>query len=212
MLDKIALRTPKEIIAKALYAKLLGLQRKDEEADLGVETNSEDFAQLLHRFLFQHKRPPGINKVDDFDDLRKDFAVALRHRKDKYDLCLEVSKQALEKGLPYVSFGVSHAARMLKSSCKEVVVEVNRSKSLRFEPHPDDPDLYWAEYGIYHDTADLILKYFEKRYPMRTLVIYGRREVHWLKKGQVFSKDMRTFSLADIDSKHKEPHYYRATS
>ncbi len=212
MIEKTALRTPKEIIVKALYAKLLGLQRNDEEADLRVETNSEDLTGLLGRFLFQHKKPPGINKVDDFKELRREFAIALRHRKDQNDLCLEVAKQALDKGLPYVSFGVSPAARMLKSVVKEVLVEVNRAKSLRFNVHPDDYDIYWAEYDIFHDTSDVVLQYFEKRYPMRTLLMYSRRDVYWLKKGQMFSKDMRTFSLADIDSKHEEPKYYRATS
>lgn len=160
--------------------------------------------------MFYCPQPPGLRSVDDFKDLRKEFAVALRHRKDYTDLCLEVTKQALEKGIPYAVYGVSPAARLLKTICKEVVVEVNRAKSLRFHPHPEDYSIYWAEYNIVHNTADIIFKYFAKRYPMYTLIIYSRREAYWFKDNQVFCQELREFSLVSVDPKHEQPSYYRA--
>lgn len=211
MLQEIAARTPKAIITKALYSKLLGLKRSDSEADLGVDLASEDLNQLFIRFTFYHKQPPGLNRLDDFKLLRQEFSIALRHRQDQYELCLEVAKQALEKGIPYVTFGVSPEARALKNVCKEVIVEVNRAKSLRFSPHPQSHSIYWAEFDIQHDTADLILKYFAKRYPMRILVIYSRRVAYWWKKGEAFSQDLDSFTLASIDEKFaEEPAFRRA--
>lgn len=210
MLQEITPSLPKDIIAKAIYSKLLGLQRNDSETDIDTDLSTKELSQLLARFILYYGQPPGLNSTDDFKVLRKEFAVALRHKEDQSELCLEVAKQSLEKGIPYVTYGVSPAARFLKNICKEVVVEVNQAKSLRFCPHPDQPSIYWADYNIRHNTADLILKYFSKRYPMRILVIYSRRDVFWLKDGQVFGQDIATFSLASIDPKFEEHTYYRA--
>lgn len=209
MLQETAVRTPKAIITKALYSKLLGFQRNDSEADLGVDLASEDLNQLFIRFTFHYKQPPGLSRLEDFKLLRQEFAIALRHQQDQYDLCFEVAKQSLEKGIPYVTFGVSPEARLLKEVCKEVIVEVNRAKGLRFSPHHRSHSIYWAEYDIVHDTADLILKYFAKRYPMRTLIIYSRRLAYWWKNGEVFSQDLDSFTLASIDEKFAEEPTYR---
>lgn len=209
MLQEIAVRTPKAIITQALYSKLLGLQRNDAEADLGVDLASEDLHHLFARFTFNFKQPPGLNHLEDFKLLRQEFAIALRHRQDQYELCFEVAKQSLEKGIPYVTFGVSPAARLLKEVCKEVIVEVNRAKSLRFSAHPQSHSIYWTEYDITHDTADLILRYFSKRYPMRILLIYSRRMAYWWKNSEAFSEEINKFSLANIDKKFAEEPVYR---
>lgn len=210
MLHEITPRSPKEIIIKALYSRLLGLQRNDDQADLELDSSTEDLPHLLSRFIFHFGQPPGLTSVEDFKDLRNDFSVALRHKDDQYDLCLEVAKQALDKGIPYATYAVSPAARMLKNVCKEVIVEVNRAKGLRFNPHPEQRAIYWAEYTICHNTADIVLKYFSRRYPMRILAIYSRREVYWLKSGQYFCQDIGEFSLASIDPKFQQPSYLRA--
>jgi len=209
MLQEITARTPKAIITKALYSKLLGLKRNDSEADLGADYLSEDLNHLLNRFILYYGQPAGLSRVEDFKLLRQEFAIALRHRTDQYELCAEVARQALEKGIPYVTFGVSPAARALKQACKEVVVEVNRAKSLSFKSHPQSHSLYWADFDILHDTADLILKYFAKRYPLRILAIYSRRQVHWLKNEQVYSEDVRDFKLSDIDPNLEERSYWQ---
>lgn len=208
MQQDISAKTPKAIITKALYSKLLGFERTDNEADIGVNLATEDLSHLLSRLIFKNGRPPGIRNINDFKILRQEFSIALRHREDQYDLCLEVAKQSLERGMPYVTFGVSAEARALKELCKEVVVEVNRAKSLRFSPHPDARSVYWAEYKIMHKTADLILKYFARRYPMRYLIIYSRRTVYWLKDNHMHSLDSSAFSLANIDKRFKESSAY----
>lgn len=210
MLKEIALRTPKAIIAEAIYSKLLGLQRSDDESDLATDSSSENLNQLLIRFVYHYGQPPGISRAEDFKALRREFAIALRHKTDHYNLCMEVAKQALEKGLPYVMYGVSPAARMLKTATKEVIVEVTRAKSLRFASHPDEKSIYWADFNVRHNTADLILNYFAKRFPMRILLIYSRREVFWLKDGQVYSQDIGTFSITSIDPKFQERPLYKA--
>ncbi len=208
MQQDIVVRTPKAIVTKALYSKLLGFERTDNEADLCVDLDTEDLDHLLTRYIFRYGPPPGIRSARDFKLLRQEFSIALRHKEDQYDLCLEVARQSLEKGLPYVTFAVSSEARELKEFCKEVIVEVNRAKGLRFSPHSDARSIYWAEYNIYHETADLILKYFAKRYPMRCLVIYGKRSVYWYKDKQTYSQDNSLFSLSSNDKKYEEKAYY----
>ena len=200
-MDRNGQKTPKNIVKEALYSKLLGIEPFDLEGDNPVP---HDLGELFERYTLHFGHPAGIRSLKDFKKLRQEFAIALRHHEDLYNLCLNVAKQALDKGLPYVMFGVSSDARILKNCCKEVVLEVNRAKSLRFAPHPENHQIIYADYHINHYTADLILKYFNRRFPTKIILLTSRKYGFWIRNNEVSMKNLNEFSISDLDQTSQE--------
>ncbi|RJQ32146.1 MAG: hypothetical protein C4562_03705 [Actinobacteria bacterium] len=192
-------KPPKTILKEAIYTKLFSLPTSQKAFNLETDNldifNLED---LFSRYVVNFGYPAGFHKISDSKLLRQEMAVAMRNKDCSYDLCAKVAMQALEKGLPYVMFGVSAESRLLKSLSKDVVVEVNRAKSLNFRPVREHTGIVMAQYCLVHETADLILKYFSKRFPTHIVCLKGLRTVYWYMHETVHFKDGLEFSYLDI--------------
>lgn len=111
---------------------------------------------------------------------------ALRHSSPaRYRLCEAGVADALQYGLEYFLSNVSPSCRRLADMAREVSHEVQRMLGyIRFTA-PDERTLV-ARPKLFHDTADLILKRFQARYPHYRLVFILGDGGLAIEKGRLF--------------------------
>lgn len=117
--------------------------------------------------------------------------------RDRYSLALQVLDQALAKGPDYVLAKVSPEAKALLVRARRVSMELHRAYGLiRFAPVGTGTMLGKAK--LEHDTGDLILTYFARRYRRHRIVLLANGRAHIWDKGKI------TVTSADVFS-HDEP-------
>lgn len=143
---------------------LFSARQTDDDADnydLGIV--SEIFTATFGAKLDWLEQSQGIR-------LKQIIQLNLRHCPANYALILKVITEALQHGPQYCLQCVSASARKFANQASDVQHEVHRMLGfIRFTPM--DETTLVAKPKLFHHTADLILRSFEKRYPLYKLVL-----------------------------------------
>ena len=144
----------------------------------------KDFSQELDEL-----KPAG-----DAEALRlfkKDLFFALLNRNpSKYRIIDQVIKQAGEKGLSYVLCKVSDEAKRFFRLAREVGAERYRATAfIRLQPL-DQQRVLFGEFEIKHQTGELIMLHFMKRFPQYNIIIVFGNEVYIGRNKEIFRKKL----------------------
>ena len=125
---------------------------------------------------------------------RREVAYALLHRDPaKYVVIDKAIAQANEKGISYVLCKVSNEAKKFMQFARAVGAEKYRATAfMRLQPI-DQHNVLYGEFELEHQTADLIMLHFMKRFPKYNIMIVfqsclpaGRDEVFIGRNKEIF--------------------------
>lgn len=120
------------------------------------------------------------------------YAVRYNAR-DRYGLVLQVLDQALKKGADYVLGRISPEAGTLLTRARRVCMELHRVYGfIRFHPSGNNTVVGRAE--LEHNTADLVLSYFARRYRENRIILLVNGQAHIWDKGRVTVTDATLFA------------------
>ena len=145
----------------------------------------------LQLFNLEEKKEYPLDISSDDPDaveiFRREVSLALLHRDPaKYALIDKAIEQAREKGLSYVLCKVSTEARKFMKLARAVGVEKYRATAfIRLQPIDQHRVLY-GEFQIEHQTADLIMLHFMKRFPKFNIMIVFNDEVFIGRNKEIF--------------------------
>lgn len=169
----------KSIINAAMLAKIHGditvAKTQQEDGGLfmhqsGLDADIHDFKKVAADYttafgpdLNWLEKNPGVQ-------LKQLIQLNLRHQPPDFPLILTVITEALQYGPQYCLQCLSPAARKFANRARAVQHEVHRMLGfIRFTPMNEKTLI--AEPKLYHNTADLILRRFQGRYPDYKLVL-----------------------------------------
>jgi len=114
-----------------------------------------------------------------FQLFRKELFFALLNKStQKYRIIDQAIQQAKEKGLSYVLCKVSDAARRFHRLAREVGAERYRATAfIRLQPI-DQQKVLFGEFEIKHQTGEMIMLHFMKRFPRFNIMIVFGEEVY----------------------------------
>ena len=120
---------------------------------------------------------------------RKMIALALLHSDpDKYRVIDKALEQVKEKGLSYVICKVSPEAGKFMKLVRAVSAEKYRATAfMRLQPIDKQKVLY-GEFEIQHQTAELIMLHFMKRFPRYNIMIVFNDEVYIGRDKEIFKQ------------------------
>jgi probable DNA metabolism protein len=132
---------------------------------------------------------PAIEVTDDLPELSRLIALALLHRNpSKYAVIDKAIAQAREKGVSYVLCNVSNEARKFMKLARAVGAEKYRATAfMRLQPIDQHRVLY-GEFAIEHQTAELIMLHFMKRFPRYNIMIVFNGEVYIGRNKEIFQQ------------------------
>lgn len=118
---------------------------------------------------------------------------ALRHSSEsKHSVIFKALEDAFMQGIDYCLQGASSNCKKLNNLCSEVNHEVYRMLGfIRFKPAGEK--CLVAKPLLYHDTADLILREFQDRYPHHRIVIITEEHSIAIESGRIFDVDKRDY-------------------
>jgi len=135
-----------------------------------------------------YSRVSGLGSDPEAKEMfRREVAYALLHRDPaKYAVIDQAIKQAKEKGVSYVLCKVSNEARKFLKLARAVAFEKYRATAfLRLQPIDQHRVLY-GEFAIEHQTAELIMLHFMKRFPRYNIMIVFNDEVYIGRNKEIF--------------------------
>ena len=120
-------------------------------------------------------------------ELRRLIALALLHRDpNKYSIIDKAIGQAKEKGISYVLCKVSPEAKKFLRLANDVGREKYRATAfMRLQPIDRHRVLY-GEFEPQHQTAELIMLHFMKRFPRYNIMIVFNNEVYIGRNKEIF--------------------------
>jgi len=120
------------------------------------------------------------------NELKHILRLALRHSSEnKYGIVFRALEDAFFKGVDYCLQGASKYSKKLHSLENDVKHEVWRMLGfIRFKPAGEN--CLVAKPKLFHDTADLILKQFQRRYPHYRIVLITENKALAIENGKVF--------------------------
>lgn len=119
---------------------------------------------------------------------REVFLALLNNNPDKYRIVDQAIAQAREKGLSYVLCKVSDEARKFHRLAREVGAERYRATAfMRLKPI-DQHRVLFGEFEIKHQTGDLIMLHFMKRFPRYNIMIVFGDEVYIGRNQEIFKE------------------------
>lgn len=144
------------------------------------------------------------------NELKHTISMSLRHSSDdKYNIIFRALEDALFKGIDYCLQGTSQYSRKLRSLEGEVKHEVWRMLGfIRFKAAGEK--CLAARPKLFHDTADLILKQFQKRYPGYRIVLVTDSSAAAIENNKVFEvekSEYEKFLKEDIYDSIWEEYY-----
>lgn len=124
-----------------------------------------------------------------FQLFRKDLFFALLNKSpQKYRIIDQAIQQAKEKGLSYVLCKVSDEARRFHRLTREVGAERYRATAfIRLQPI-DQNNVLFGEFEIKHQTGELIMLHFMKRFPRYNVMIVFGEEVYIGRNKEIFKQ------------------------
>ncbi|MDD4178603.1 MAG: DUF4130 domain-containing protein [Candidatus Margulisbacteria bacterium] len=120
---------------------------------------------------------------------RREVSLALLHRDPaKYAIIDKAIEQAESKGISYVLCKVSAEARKFMKYARAVGAEKYRATAfIRLQPIDQHKVLY-GEFAIEHQTAELIMLHFMKRFPRYNIMIKFNKEVYIGRNKEIFKQ------------------------
>ena len=148
--------------------------------------------------LFKTDVPRPQHNLDDLkingdpealSQFKQQIFFALLHKDPgKYKLIDQVIKQAEEKGLSYVLCKVSDEARRFRNLARQVGAERYRAISfIRLQPI-DQYKVLMGEFELKHNTAELIMLHFMKRFPQYKIMLVFGDDVYIGKDKEIFKE------------------------
>jgi probable DNA metabolism protein len=130
-------------------------------------------------------------------ELDKLIALALLHRDPaKYAVIDRAIEQAKTKGISYVLCKVSNEARQFLKLARAVGAEKYRATAfMRLQPIDQHRVLY-GEFALVHQTAELIMLHFMKRFPRYNIMIVFNREVYIGRNQEIFKQPLEQKQVA----------------
>jgi len=124
------------------------------------------------------------------------FHALLHKDPGKYKLIDQVIKQAEEKGLSYVLCKVSDEARRFCNLARQVGAERYRAISfIRLQPI-DHYKVLMGEFELKHNTAELIMLHFMKRFPRYKIMLIFGSDVYIGKDKEIFKEKIERKKIA----------------
>lgn len=211
---------PQSIIKAFMLSKLSGDTVISESSsnlllfsgDAVISTDSYDLWELGQQYKKNFYRNVDWLHTHKGNELMLIVHKALRHSSaTKHSIIFKAIEDAFTKGIDYCLQGVSSHSRKLRSLCSEVNHEVYRMIGfIRFKPAGEK--CLVARPLLYHNTADLILREFQGRYPNHRVVIITEAHSMAIENGRIFDvekTDYEKFIAEDIyDSVWEE--YYKS--
>ena len=130
---------------------------------------------------------PAAAPADAPPELSRLIALALLHRDPaKYAVIDKAIEQVKEKGISYILCKVSPEARKFMRLANDVGREKYRATAfMRLQPIDQHRVLY-GEFEIRHQTAELIMLHFMKRFPRYNIMIVFGDEVYIGRNNEIF--------------------------
>jgi probable DNA metabolism protein len=118
---------------------------------------------------------------------RREVAYALLHKDPaKYAVIDQAIEQAKEKGISYVICKVSNEARKFMKYARAVGAEKYRATAFMRLQSIDQHKVLYGEFELEHQTADLIMLHFMKRFPKYNIMIVFNDEVFIGRNKEIF--------------------------
>jgi len=116
------------------------------------------------------------------------FFALLNKNPSKYRVIDQVIEQSKEKGLSYVLCKVSNEARKFHHLAREVGAERYRATAfMRLQPI-EQHNVLFGEFEIKHQTGELIMLHFMKRFPRYNIIITFGHEVYIGRNNEIFKE------------------------
>jgi probable DNA metabolism protein len=154
---------------------------------------------------------PETNDQEASEIFRHKVAYALLHKDpNKYVVIDKVIAQAKEKGISYVLCKVSNEARQFMKLARAVSAEKYRATAfMRLQPINQHKVLY-GEFQIEHQTAELIMLHFMKRFPRYNIMIVFNDEVFIGRDKEIFRQKVNRQKIKLPKEKDEFEHYWLA--
>jgi probable DNA metabolism protein len=142
---------------------------------------------------------------------RREVAYALLHRDPgKYAVIDKAIAQAKEKGVSYVICKVSNEARKFMRLARAVAFEKYRATAfMRLQPIDQHRVLY-GEFVIEHQTAELIMLHFMKRFPRYNVMLKFNNEVFIGRNKEIFRQELKAIKIDQATAKDDFERYWLA--
>ncbi len=110
--------------------------------------------------------------------------AARYNARDRYALVLQVLHQALAKNAEYVLAKISPEAKSVVARARRVCMELHRAYGfIRF--NPDYNGTMIGRTKLEHDTADIVLAYFARKYRKQKIVLINHHQAYIWDAGNV---------------------------
>lgn len=151
-----------------------------------INSDSYDLAELARQYTEHFSRNTGWLHTYKGNELMMIIHKALRHcSENKHAIIFKAVEDAFTKSIDYCLQGASVHCRKLRSLESEVNHEVYRMMGfIRFKPAGEK--CLVARPLLRHDTVDLILREFQKRYPGHRIVIIAGSRSKAIENGILF--------------------------
>jgi len=155
-------------------------------SQLELFNNLESPTKDLPRSLEELKKS---SESEAFNLFRRNIFLALLHSDPaKYRIIDQVIKQAKVKGLTYVLCKISNEARKFRSFARQVGGEYHRSTAfIRLKPIDQHRVLY-GEFEIKHQTAEMIIQHFMKRFPQYNIMLVFGEEAYIARNKEIYKE------------------------
>ncbi|MCU0641725.1 MAG: DUF4130 domain-containing protein [Candidatus Margulisbacteria bacterium] len=139
------------------------------------------------------------------------MALALLHRDQaKYAVIDKAIAQAKEKGVSYVLCKVSDEARKFMKYARAVGAEKYRATAfMRLQPIDQHRVLY-GEFALEHQTAELIMLHFMKRFPRYNIMLKFGQEVFIGRDKEIFRRELAAVKIDQPVKKDDFERYWLA--
>ena len=146
--------------------------------------------------LFRIPEPEiNLKEIEGFEDpkgrnlFKRRVMMALLHKnKDRFKVIDAAIEQAKEKGLSYVLCKISAEAKKFLNYARQVGWEYNKAISfVRLKPI-DQHNVLMGEFEIQHNTAELMMQHFMRRFPNFAIMLILGDQVYIGKDKEIYQR------------------------
>lgn len=144
-----------------------------------------------------------LSEIEGFKDsygrqiFERRVMMALLHKnRDRFKIIDAAIDQAKEKGLSYVLCKVSPEAKKFLDYARQVSSEYHKAVSfIRLKPI-DQHQVLMGEFEIRHQTAELIMQHFMRRFPTYAVMIILGEQVYIGKNKEIYQRKIEKRKVA----------------